>query len=258
MHAGWEASESYAASPDTERQNVQSMSHYTIYTEHLVRVKAARHSHAERGRSHSTFTFDSLADLKEALLRQIFAHQQDYPDALGVVTAGFEQDFSACQEKLVLSRELFPVLLRDDKAFQRYCSQNISFSQDAHAMQNDLHRILQHREAMVQLFMADKDLFSETHRRLLRDGERGCLSCGRRIVTVIAQVDANEQYDGPNTASEEEYYTAIDEFLLQLQCRHDRFDQFYAACGYSRVHADDFSRETAAHEPYAVYSKNMQ
>ena len=134
MQSGWEASESYAASPGKERHNVQSILHYTIYAEHLVRVKAARHSHAKRGRSHSTFTLDSLEDLKETLLGQIFAQQQDCPDALGIVAAGFEQDFSACQENPVLSRERFPVLLRDDKAFQRYCSQNISYSQDGHTM----------------------------------------------------------------------------------------------------------------------------
>jgi len=239
MQSEWGGSAAeYIQSPEEERRAVMLCARWQLQAEHMTRVKAARLSHAKYGRSHVSVTVEKLEDLRMDLLMRILALQERNGAINEAFAVGYEQDFSVFAQKEALSYDLIATLMQDADAFEQYCRNNLPFSNDCDDLQNDLHRILQAREVLAKLFVTDHDLFSPKHVEILRKVETRCHLNGLRVLTVIAQVDPDEESWETN------------------ELVRGEFDRFYQTCGYTRVHANDFACETDANESLAVYSKD--
>jgi len=246
MESEWGGSAEHMQSPDEERRAAMLCARWQVHAEHMTRVKAARLSHAKYGRSHVSVTVEKLEDLRMDLLMRILALQEQNGAINEAFAVGYEQDFSVFAEKEALSHDLIATLMQDADAFEKYCRNNLPFSEDCDDLQNDLHRILQGREVLAKLFVTDHDLFSPKHAELLGKVETHCHLNGLRVLTVIAQVDPDEE-------SQEESW---EESWETNELVRGEFDRFYQTHGYTRVHENDFACETGANESLAVYSKD--
>jgi len=242
MEGEWEISAERKQSPDEERRTAMVLFRLQLQAEHARRVKAARLSHAKYGRSYISVTIEKLEDLRMDLLMRILYLQEPHNGASEAFAVGYEQDFSVFAKKEALSHDLIATLIQDTDAFEQYRRNNLPFSEDCDDLHNDLHRIVQGREMLAKFFVTDRDLFSQIHVQLLRKAETQCHLNGLRVLTVIAQVDPEEQ--------------SWDESWETNELIRGEFDRFYQTCGYTRVDENDFACETDAKEAYAVYSKD--
>jgi hypothetical protein len=215
---------------------------FEVQAQHAKRVKLARLSHARLGRSYVSVTIEKLEDLRMDLLMHIASLPQQDHENVGFAP-GYETDFPVFDKKDGLSHNLIATLMKDTDAFEHYCHNNLTMSPDCDDLQNDLHRIVQGREMLAKLFVTDRDLFSQSHVALLRKAEVQCHLNGLCLLTVIAQVDPEQESWGESWETNE----AI----------RGEFDRFYQTCGYTRVHENDFAYKTAAQEAHAVYSKDL-
>jgi len=233
-------------SPDEKRRTAMICYRFQMQAEHAKRVKEARLSHARRGRSYVSVTIEKLEDLRMDLLMHMMSLQQQQDFENVGFALGYEMDFPPFGEKDRLSHDLIATLMKDTDAFEHYCRKNLTMSEDYDKMQNDLHRIVQGREMLAKLFVTDCDLFSPGHVALLRKAEAQCHLNGLRVLTVIAQVDPEQESWGESWEQSFDTNEAL----------RGEFDRFYQTCGYTRVDENDFSYQTEAQEAHAVYSKD--
>jgi len=246
VESDWEVSAASMQSPDEKRRTAMVCFSFEVQAEHAKRVKEARLSHARRGRLYVSVTIEKLEDLRmDLLMRMVSLQQQQDHENVGFAP-GYETDFPLFDKKDGLSHDLIATLMKDTDAFEHYCHKNLPMSEDYDNLQNDLHRIVQGREILAKLFVTDRDLFSQSHVALLRKAEAQCHLNGLRVLTVIAQVDPEE----------ESWEESWEESLETNEAIRGEFDRFYQTCGYTRVHKNDFACETDAKEAYAVYSKD--